>query len=56
MKTKAPQTTTVPEKARRQFVASLRKLAGGKRFTQAERTELARMADAWEATLPKRIS
>ena len=43
----------VPEPARHCFADALRRLAGGKRFTPAERMEFARMADAWAKTLPK---
>ncbi len=44
---------TVPEPARRKLAAAYRKVATGKRFTPAERVEFARMADAWERTLPE---
>ncbi len=44
---------TVPEPARRKLAAAYRKIATGRRFTPAERAEFARMADAWERTLPK---
>jgi hypothetical protein len=43
----------VPEHVRRRFADALRRLAGDKRFTPAERIEFARMADAWAKTLPK---
>ena len=44
---------TVPESARRKLAAAYRKQAAGKRFTPAERAEFARMAEAWERTLPE---
>lgn len=37
---------------RRKLAVELRKLATGRRFRPPERVELARMADAWAATLP----
>ena len=43
----------VPESARRKLAAAYRKNATAKRFTPAERMEFARMADAWEKTLPE---
>jgi hypothetical protein len=48
-----PAMYTVPEAVRRKLAAAYRKIAAGKRFTPAERAEFARMADAWERTLPK---
>ncbi len=54
--TKAPTTYAEPEHVRRKLAANLAKLAGSKRFKPAERTEFARMADAWAATLPKKNS
>jgi len=52
-RSKAAGTYTEPEAARRKLSAAYRKRAGDKRYTQAERAEFARMADAWAATLPK---
>jgi hypothetical protein len=49
-----PNYYSEPEKARRKLVAALRKRAMSKRYTEAERQEFSRMADAWEATLPKK--
>ena len=40
-----------PPPVRRRFADELRRLATGRRFTPAERAELARMADAWGRTL-----
>ncbi len=55
MKIKPPTTTNAePEAARRKLAEAYKKLATGRRFTPAERTEFARMADAWAATLPKK--
>jgi hypothetical protein len=41
---------------RRKLAGELHKLSTGRRFKPAERAELARMADAWAATLPKKNS
>jgi hypothetical protein len=43
-----------PEAVRRKLAEAYRKLATGRRFTPIERTEFARMADAWAATLPNK--
>jgi hypothetical protein len=45
-----------PPDVRRKLAAELHKLSTGRRFKPAERAELARMADAWAATLPKKNS
>ena len=39
---------------RRNLAAAYDRIAKGKRFTQAERQEFARMAEAWRKTLPKK--
>ena len=49
---KASQLYTEPEAGRRKLAAALRKRSMSKRYTEAERAEFARMADAWAATLP----
>jgi hypothetical protein len=52
-KSKPEPIHTVPETARRKLVAAYRKQSLGDRFTPPERLEFARMADAWERTLPE---
>jgi hypothetical protein len=51
---KVPTTTTEPLATRKRLAAAYRKRSTDKRLTPAERADFARMADAWERTLPKK--
>jgi hypothetical protein len=46
--------TPEPEAVRRKLVAAYRKQAENPKLTEAERAEFLRMAEKWEATLPKK--
>lgn len=43
-----------PEAVRRKLAAEYRRLAESPRHSPAERAEFARMAERWEATLPRK--
>ena len=51
MKRKTDSTTDVPATARRKLAADYRKQAADPKWTEAERAEFVRMAEAWERTL-----
>jgi hypothetical protein len=48
-----PDLYTVPERVRRKLAADYRREADNPKRKKADRAEFARMADAWERTLPK---
>ena len=48
---KQKNTSDVPASARRKLAADYRKRAADPKWTEAERAEFVRMAEAWERTL-----